>query len=187
MNRRYPSTDRSQETRSIRLVRGFTLVEQMVAGAILAIAALGALQYEYFAAGHARIAQVQTAAARVAQLLMEDWKSTGGSTEYDPSSLGLGFSSAGAAPAGFTSAGGLGGTLNNSVYSITLCNMPLLVALMYVDVDEDTVADLTLRQLAVVVRYGQTDSGGITVSDSRFAEMPPMIFVTYVRLDATDG
>lgn len=171
----------------VRLVRGFTLVEQIVAGAILAIAALGALQYEYFAAGHARIAQVQTAAARVAQLLMEDWKSTGGSTEYDPSSLGLGFSSAGAAPAGFTSAGGLGGTLNNSVYSITLCNMPLLVALMYVDVDEDTVADLTLRQLAVVVRYGQTDSGGITVSDSRFAELPPMIFVTYVRLDATDG
>ncbi len=181
------STGGHKGTRTIRFGAGFTLVEQVVAAAILTIAALGALQYEYFAAGHARIAQVQTAAARVAQLLIEDWKSTAGSVEYDPSALGLGFSNAGSAPADFTTAGGLGGTLNDAVYSITLCDMPLLVMLKYADVDQDTVAQTTLRQLAVVVRYGQAGSGGITAPDPKFDDLTPIILVTYVRLDATDG
>jgi len=173
--------------RIIRFARGFSLVEQIVTAVILAIAALGALQYEYFAAAHARIARVQMAAARAAQLLIEDWKSTAGSDEYDPSALGLGFSHAGAAPSGFTTAAGLGATLNDAVYGITLCDMPVLAMLKYLDVAHDTVARTTLRQLAVVVRYGQSEAGGVTVPESRFADLPPIILVTYVRLDATDG
>ncbi|MBP7051170.1 MAG: prepilin-type N-terminal cleavage/methylation domain-containing protein [Phycisphaerae bacterium] len=187
MKRIDSSTDGAHKTRLVRFAGGFTLIEQVVAAAILAIAALGALQYEYFAAGHARIAKVQTAAARAAQLLIEDWKSTGGSTEYDPASLEVGFANAGAAPSGFTTATGLGGTLHDAVYSITLCDMPMLMMLKYVDVDEDTVADTTLRQLAVIVRYGQTGAGGITSPDPRFDDLPPIILATYVRLDATDG
>ncbi|MEN6426403.1 MAG: hypothetical protein ABFE13_13665 [Phycisphaerales bacterium] len=174
-------------TRLGRSGRGFSLVEQVVAGVVLAIAALGALQYEAFAAGQARIARVQTAAARAAQLLIEDWKSTAGSDQYDPSTLGLGFSHAGAAPTDFTTATGLGAMLNGAVYGTTVCDMPILAALLYVDVEQDTVAKTTLRQLAVVARYGQAGSGGVTVPEPRFAELPPIILVTYVRLDATDG
>jgi len=181
------STDGQKRKRIIRRIRGFPLIEQVVAGTVLAIAALGALQYEYFAAGHARIARVQTAAARAAQLLIEDWKSTGGSDQYDPSTLGLGFAHAGAAPSDFTTATGLGATLNGSVYSATVCDMPILVALLYVDVEQDTVAKTTLRQIAVVARYGQAGSGGVTVPEPRFADLPPIILATYVRLDATDG
>lgn len=181
------STDGQKRKRIVRRARGFTLIEQVVAGVVLAIAALGALQYEYFAAGHARIARVQTAAARAAQLLIEDWKSTGGSDQYDPSTLGLGFTHAGASPTDFTTATGLGATLNGAVYSVTVCDMPILMALMYVDVEQDTVAKTTLRQIAVVARYGQAGSGGITTPDPKFADLPPIILVTYVRLDATDG
>jgi len=181
------STDGQRGMRIARFARGFSLVEQAVAGVVLAIAALGALQYEAFAAGQARIARVQTAAARAAQLLIEDWKSTAGSDQYDPSTLGLGFTHAGAAPTDFTTAAGLGATLNGAVYSITLCDMPTLVALLYLDVEQDTVAKTTLRQLAVVARYGQAGAGGVTVPEPRFTDLPPIILVTYVRLDATDG
>ncbi|HSV99450.1 MAG TPA: prepilin-type N-terminal cleavage/methylation domain-containing protein [Sedimentisphaerales bacterium] len=177
----------SMEYHATRIARGFTLIEQVVAAAILTIAALGALHYEYFAAGQARIARVQTDAARAAQLLIEDWKSTGGSDEYDPASLGLGFANAGQAPGDFATADGMGSALNGSIYSITLCDMPVLILLAYRDVDQDTVANIVLRQLAVIVRYGQSRSGGITVPEPRFADLPAMTFVTYVRRDATDG
>ncbi len=80
---------------------GFTLIEQLVAAAILTVAAVGAFQYQYYTAAMGRIASGQTAAARAAHLLLEDWKSTGGSTAYDPSSLGLGFSSGLSVPGGF--------------------------------------------------------------------------------------
>jgi hypothetical protein len=160
----------------------------MVAVAILVVATLGALQYEYYAAAQGRIATGQIAAARAAHLLLEDWKSTGGSTEYDPHGLGLGFSNASAVPAGFTTPAGLGTTLNNAVYGITLANLPMLTMLKYVDVDRDAQARTTLRQLAVVVRFAQIDpGGGMSVPEDRFAGLAPITLVTYVRLDGANG
>lgn len=79
--------------KQLRPAAGLTLVEVIVAMAILAIVALGALGYEYYAAQQVRLAHVQTIATHTAQLLLEDWKSTGGSDDYDPTILGLGFSS----------------------------------------------------------------------------------------------
>lgn len=174
--------------RQSRRAQGFTLIEQVVAAVILAVATLGALQYQCFAAGQGRIARVQSAAARAAHLLIEDWKSTAGSPEYDPSTLGLGFSAGVAAPSGFTTPSGLGATLNDAVYGATFCDVPALVMLKYLDVAEDSLARITLRQLAVIVRFGQVGAGGtITVAESKFADLPPITLVTYVRLDATDG
>jgi prepilin-type N-terminal cleavage/methylation domain-containing protein len=168
--------------------QGFTLIEQVVAAVILAVATLGSLQYQYFAAGQGRIARVQTAAARAAHLLIEDWKSTAGSAEYDPSGLGIGFATGVAAPAGYATPGGLGTTLNDVVYGATFCDVPALVMLKYLNVAEDPLAKTTLRQLAVIVRFGQVGSGGgISVAESQFAQLPPITLVTYVRLDATDG
>jgi hypothetical protein len=158
-----------------------------VAAVILSVTALGAFEYQYYAAAQGRIAGGQIAAARAAHLLLEDWKSTGGSTAYDPSSLSLGFSAGCAVPAGFTTPTGLGTTLNNAVYGITLDNLPMLAMLKYVDVDQDTQAKTTLRQLAVVVRFAQIDQGGMSVPESRFAGLSPVTLVTYVRLDGSNG
>lgn len=171
-----------------RKYEGFTLVEQMVAAAVLAVATLGTLGYQYHAAAMGRIARGQIAAARAAHLLLVDWKSTGGSTEYDPANLGLGFSESGTVPAGFTTPAGLGTTLNGTVYGITLDNLPMLALLKYLDVDEDAQAKTTLRQLAVIIRFAQVNpGGGLSTPESRFAGLPPVTMVTYVRLDGSDG
>lgn len=188
MIRAEPSCGRPRNTRPSRSAQGFTLIEQVVAAAILAVATLGALQYQYFAAGQARIARVQSAAARAAHLLIEDWKSTAGSSEYDPAQLGMGFSAGVAVPSGYTTPDGLGATLDDAVYAGTFSEVPALVMLKYLDVAEDTLAKTTLRQLAVIVRFGQVGSGGsLAATDSKFAQLPPITLVTYVRLDATDG
>jgi len=174
--------------RSNRRVPSFTLIEQMVAAAILAVATLGALEYQYYAAGMGRIARGQVAAARAAHLLLADWKSTGGSLEYDPFHLGVGFSGGSGVPAGFTTPAGLGTTLNSAVYGITLDNLPMLTMLKYLDVAQDTQAKTTLRQLAVIVRFVQVEEGGcMSTPESRFAGLPPITLVTYVRLDGSDG
>lgn len=173
---------------SVRRASGFTLIEQMVATAVLAVATLGALQYQYYATAMGRIASGQMAAARIAHLLLEDWKSTGGSLQYNPHDLGLGFSAGSAVPAGFTTPAGLGTTLNSSVYGITLNSLPLLALLQYLDVDQDEQAQTTLRQLAVVIRFGQiAQGGGLATPEDRFAGLPPVTLVTYVRLDGSDG
>lgn len=62
--------------------RGVTLVELIVAAAVMCVAALGALSYEYLAAGHARVAKAQSAAVQIAYFLLQDWKSNGGSIHY---------------------------------------------------------------------------------------------------------
>jgi hypothetical protein len=159
----------------------------MVAAVILTVATLGALQYQYYAAAQGRIATGQIAAARTAHLLLEDWKSTAGSTQYDPHSLGLGFSGVCAVPTGFTTPDGLGTTLNNGVYGITLANLPMLAMLKYLDVEQDSQAQTKLRQLAVVVRFARIDAGGMSVPETRFAGLAPITLVTYVRLDGADG
>lgn len=173
------TTSRRREAQRGGHADGLTLVEVMVATVVLVVAALGALHCQYYAAGHGKIARAQVAAARTAQLLIEDWKSTGGSTEYDPSILGLGFSPL-AIPAGFTTPEGLGAPLNEAVYSITLDGTPMLAMLKYLDVNEDGQAAAALRQLAVVVRFADD-------SESRLVEMEPVTLATYVRLDGSDG
>ncbi|MBM4028472.1 MAG: prepilin-type N-terminal cleavage/methylation domain-containing protein [Planctomycetes bacterium] len=171
-----------------RKYEGFTLIEQMVAAAVLAVATLGTLGYQYHAATMGRIARGQIGAARAAHLLLVDWKSTGGSKEYDPAGLGLGFSERGAVPAGFTTPAGLGTTLNDMVYGITLDGLPMLAALKYQDVDKDTQTQTTLRQLAVILRFAQVNpDGSMSTPESRFVDLPPVTMVTYVRLDGSDG
>ena len=73
--------------------RAVTLVEVMVAMAVLAIASLGAVSYQYHAARQTQVASAQIVATRTAQLLLEDCKGTGGSIDYYPTGLRPGFSS----------------------------------------------------------------------------------------------
>ena len=71
---------------------GLTLVEVMVAVAILAIAALGASAFRYHAALAARTADLQTTAARTALLLCESWRGASDPNAFDPTQLATGSS-----------------------------------------------------------------------------------------------
>ena len=155
-----------------KVSKAFTLVELMIVVAIIAVAAIGALDYQYYAAKHARVAHIQTIAGRTAQLFLEDWKSTGGLTTYNPLNLQLGFSSA-TVPVGFTMGEPIGSILNNSVYTITVNNVQMLTILSWSDVDTDAIAGTTLRELMAMVRW-QEDNGLCN---------KPVIMTVYVRLD----
>ena len=61
-----------------------TLLEVAVAIAVLAIASIGAINYQYHATRQGLVARSEITATRVAQLLLEDWKSRGGDETYDP-------------------------------------------------------------------------------------------------------
>lgn len=157
--------------------KAFTLIEMVIATAIIALVVIGALDYQYYAVASVRLANTQITAARAAQLLLEDWKSDGGLDVYDPSALNLGFAS-GAVPGGFLMGQSFGSILNNSVYTITVNKVPMLIVLCWNDVSHDDVSGATLRQLTVMVRWqGQATGGGSELCST------PVILATYVRLD----
>lgn len=142
------------------------MLEVLVAMAVLAIAALGALSYQYHCAKHSRIAKLEMTATRTGQLLLEDWKSNGGSSSYDPTSLGLGFTH----------------DPESDFYKIVVDDLPMYIRLMYTDIDQDNTAGVTLREISVVVRWclGFSDNEP-EVND------PHLVLTTYVRLDASSG
>jgi hypothetical protein len=177
-----PTTSRTRRRRR-RCETGLSLVEVAVASAILVVAALGCLRCQYYAAGHGDVAGAETAAARLAQVFLVDWKSTGGATDYDPMDLNLGLSGPIAVPQDFVCPSGLGAILNNAVYAITLNGTPIQMMLKYTDVTQDTQATATLRQLAVVTRF--TSSGNN--ADARLIGLPPITLATYVRVDGSSG
>ncbi len=173
-----------------KFASAFTLIEVMLAMGILTIAALGALSYQYYAAGHARIARTQSTGVRTAQLLLEDWKSTGGSEDYDLNALGLGFSSRLFIASQWSQGhgGGLGAPLHNAAYANTVDGFPMLVTLRWEDVAEDSIAQIKLRQLAVIVRFGEIDThGNLTFPESYLEHISSLILTTYVRLDSSSG
>lgn len=146
--------------------RGATLIEALVAMAILAIAALGALNYQFYSAKHARIARLEMTATRTAQLLLEDWKSNGGSDNYDPTSLGL----------------GIVDDDESNFYRIEVDDLPMYIRLMHRDIDEDEVAGVTLREITVICRWRHDFS-----DDAPDASDPHLTLTTYVRLDGAGG
>ena len=178
----------AKRVKSLRrgLAPGSTLTEAMVSMVIVAIVATGGLSYEYLAAKHSLIARAQTTATRTAQLLLEDWKSTGGSTEYDPSSLGLGFSSAARPAGGSVMPFESGSTLGGVAYSIQVDGLPMLVALEYDNVAYDAEAEVTLRQLAVITSFAETPDAA-TQAEPWMGGIRPVILTTYARVDAAGG
>jgi hypothetical protein len=166
-----------------RFAAAVTFVEVVVATVVLVIAAMGALSYKFYAAKDAQIARAQIAATCTAQLLLEDWMSTGGSPNYDPASLGLGFSSASGIPGDFTTPEGMGNPLNQAVYAITIDELPMLVMLMQNDVAQDAGGTI-LRQLGVVVEFGTL---AVDTTAGRLEGIPPVILTTYVRADTSGG
>ncbi len=159
----------------LRFAGAVTLIEIMVAMAILVIAALGGLGYQYHAARHSRIARAEIIGIRTAQLLLEDWKSNGGSPTYDPSTLGLGFSSKLE-----TAVVGNSGT---DLYFIMVDNVPMQVLLEWINrpadayyIDSQTGA--TLREISVTVTF----VGASGIADE-WENVAPIILTTYVKID----
>lgn len=177
--------------RRVKFATAVTLAEAMVTVVIVSIAALGGLSYQYHAAKHARVARAQMTATRTIQLLLEDWKSTGGSSEYDPSLIGLGFSARQAVPSHFSEGVGvdLGNPLHDGVYTITVDYLPMVVMLSFKDVDTDAEAQVKLRQLSGIVEFGEVAQSGteLTHSANWLASIRPVILSTYVRVDASGG
>ncbi len=161
-----------------------TLIEVMVATAVLVITTTGALSYQYHAARDAQIARAHIAATRTAQLLLEDWMSTGGSKEYDPSTLGLGFSPIIQTPNHFSKGqgGGLGNPIHDGVHSITVDDIPMLVMLTWRDIAQDAQAQVILRQLGIIVEF--SDETKIT---KRLENIETVTLTTYVRVSASSG
>lgn len=163
-----------------------TLIEVILAMSALVIATLGALSYQYHIAIHSRIAKAQVTGMRTAQLLLEDWMSTGGSDEYDLSVLGLGFSTGHPIPGEWSDDDELGSAVDDSAASITVDGLPMLVTLRWLDVAEDASAEVTLRQLSVIVRYGNIDDDtNMAYAQGYLVNMRPIIMTTYIRLDAS--
>lgn len=161
-----------------------TLTEVIIATVVLVIAASGALGYQYYAARDGQIARAHMAATRTAQLLLEDWMSTGGSSAYDPSTLGLGFSPPITIPSHFTQSdgGGLGTPLNDAVHSINVDEIPMLVMLTSRDIATDTESEVILRQLGVIIEFAE--QGQVT---QMLENVESVVLTTYVRISASSG
>ena len=145
---------------------GVTLVEVSVAIAVLAVASIGAINYQYHATRQSLVARSEITATRVAQLLLEDWKSRGGDETYDPEDLGMGFTAMQAA----------------DWYRIKVDNLSMAVNLQWKNVEQDLAAGVTLRELRVEFRWrvDRTD-GAIRDID------PEYVMTTLVRRDQSSG
>jgi prepilin-type N-terminal cleavage/methylation domain-containing protein len=163
----------SRETRLIGIKgalsqRGFTLIEVVLAIAILSVMALGSLNYQYYAVKHVQIARAQMVATRITQMLLEDWKSTGGDSGYNPTAIGMGFTGT------FRTITPDGSSVT---YNITQDSIPMSVALSSANVVEGATT-LPLRQITVIVRW-RRDFGSGTIGSSD----PSLQYTTYVRID----
>jgi Tfp pilus assembly protein PilV len=138
----------------------------MVAVVVLAVAVLGVLNYQYHATRRTILAKDELTATRTALLLLEDWKSNGGTEHYDPSLLEMGILPTGVADR----------------YLVRVNDLPMYVTLQWQDVEEDTDAGVTLREICVQLKWRRDRSvGALEATDPDFA------MTTYVRRDQSGG
>jgi type II secretory pathway pseudopilin PulG len=150
--------------------RGLTLVEVLVAAVIMFIVAIGGLMYQAYGAKHKRIAWAELTSLRTAQMVIEDWKSTGGAVldganGYTPEYFDQDFDHD-----------------HGETWTINIENLPMEVSLRSDDVEVNEDAGITLKKLEVLVKWNVDFSGG-----SVPAESPSMRLITYVRADASGG
>ena len=149
---------------------GLTLVEVLIAAVIMFIVALGGLMYQAYGAKHKRIAWAELTALRTAQMVIEDWKSTGGevldgANGYTPRYFDQDFNHD-----------------HGETWTINIENLPMYVSLASADVETNDAAGITLKSLEVLVKWNADFSAGSVPAAS-----PSMRLITYVRADATGG
>ena len=117
----------------LKIRKGLTLIEVMVAVTVIIVAIIGSLTFRYFCALDARKSSVQTTAGRLGQLLLEGWSGLGGraiSDSYNifnPASLSNAASElviisdvGPSVPSGFNSFGSYRVTADGAYYYATL-------------------------------------------------------------------
>jgi len=117
----------------LKIRKGLTLIEVMVAAAVIIVAIIGAMTFRYFCALDARKSNVQTTAGRLGLLLLEGWAGLGGRAVSDPYNIynPASFSNAAselliasdvgpAAPSGFNSFGSYRIVADGAYYYATL-------------------------------------------------------------------
>jgi hypothetical protein len=162
---------RNRQTRSIISARrinnrrAMTLLEVMMAVSFVIIAALGTMCYEYLTIDHVKIARAELTATRIGQLLIEDWKSTGGDLDYNPEDLNMGFDLP-------------DGLMTNCVTVVD--GLPLHISMTESPVEGgvDTFSGTKLSELSVVVSWKKNFGSGAVEDDD-----PRVDLVTYVRQD----
>jgi prepilin-type N-terminal cleavage/methylation domain-containing protein len=135
---------------------GLSLVETMVALAILSVGVIAATNYRYYAALDARRAAMYTAAAGIGQMLCESWRGVEGDETYDPatyfgSNLEITPSTGPDKPEGFTLLGSYTVQLNGVSYYVTMSWKKIYTG---------------LRALNVVVAWVQREQAGSDIDDA---------------------
>lgn len=144
----------------------FTLVEVIITIAVLSIVSLGAMGYQYHAVQRSKIGEAKMDAARLGSLLLESWKSCGGSLTFDPTTLNI----------------GIGELENSNQYKVKINGIPFYISLITDVIDTNEITGVTLRQLSVFVQWNPDYAERAPESSA-----PGTTFHTYVRQDQSGG
>jgi type II secretory pathway pseudopilin PulG len=156
----------SDHSKPTRAAAGFTLLELVITMMILIVLSVGALGYQYFAAQMAQRAKAEITVTRTARLILDNWKKTGGDENFDLPSIDPGFTV-------------ISGT---DKYQITVDELPMTVAIDWQNIEYDSVAIVTLRQIQATIQWRlDHKSGQIRQND------PSYVMTTYVRRDESGG
>ena len=145
------SKNGTKAVKKTRFVSGVTLVEVMVCIAVLLVAILGTSTYQFTSAMHARKANLQATAARVALMMGEAWDGVFGLPAFNPISefdeqLSIVNSLGPDRPDGFDPVGS---------YKITIEHNDYYTTLSYKNLD----ASQGMRVLSVIVNWDQCGKG----------------------------
>jgi Tfp pilus assembly protein PilV len=115
----------SVKTGRCRKHRGFSLLDVIIASVVLLIAIVGTCSYRYHSKIDQRKAKLQTSAARIAELLYENWRGASGASTYNPTAytwpdMTISASSGPTTPTGFTKLNSYAIATNNFNYNATL-------------------------------------------------------------------
>lgn len=145
---------------------GFSFIEMMIAILILAVVSLGTLSYQLHAVQRNTKSDTKMAAVRMGTLVIENWKSTGGSDGYDPTQQHLGISK----------------VQNEDLYKVIIDNVPYYLSFTFQDLDTNVTTGVTLRELSVLVQWCE-DCGDQIPGGSD----PSTTLYNYVRRDQSGG
>ena len=144
---------------------GFTLAEVVLTILIMAIVSLGVIHFQFYAIKSAKLARTKISATRLGSLILENWKTQGGSEQYDPTKLNVGINRQG-----------------ENQYSFTVDDVPLYLDLKVQDIDTNHKTEVTLRQLELTIQW-QSDYEQELPGRSD----PGFTLYTYVRRDQSGG
>ena len=147
---------------------GSSLIEVMLAAAVVSIAVIGGISYRYYSSLDARRANIHATTARVALMLCESWRGIQGDQTYDPianlgSVMTITASEGPANPEDHTLLGSYRIVLDNNIEDDDY-NITYYATLSWKDVQ------VGLRALNVVVSWAQRDlgSGDFASTDKTF-------------------